>query len=153
MKTKTLCAIALTAAALAVAPSAVAAPPNDRVTGAGTILLNFGTESVHVSVSASKPADGDPSEGTGNIVVKFPGEPAMHGTVECLAISGSTARVIAQFDDSEPLYARLDITDRGNGSTEPDAANLRINDSGFSCVVGGPLNNTIQDGNFTVEDN
>lgn len=153
MKTKILCAIALTAAALAVAPTAVAAAPNDRVTGAGTILLNFGAASVHVAVSASKPADGAPSEGTGNIVVKFPGEPAMHGTVECLAISRDTARVIARFDGSEPLYARLDINDTGNGSTEPDNANLRINDSGFTCAAGGQINNPVQDGNFTVEDN
>ena len=105
------------------------------------------------AVSASKPAAGAASEGTGNLLVKFPGEPAMHGTIECLAIRGDTTRVIAQFDGSEPRYARLDINDTGSGSTEPDNANLRINGSGFSCVVGGPLNNTIQDGNFTVEDN
>jgi hypothetical protein len=143
----------LTATTLAFTPAAVAAPAHDRVTGGGTIITNTDGDEVHVTVSAHKPADGDSTTGTGNVVIKLAGEPARHGTVECVAVSGNRAAVVAKLDGSETTYARIHIFDTGPGGEEPDTAQVKFNDTGFECSIPERFENPIKNGDFQVADN
>ncbi|MBD1541006.1 hypothetical protein G9E11_01795 [Arthrobacter sp. IA7] len=118
---KPLVATLLTSAILTLAAPSIGAPPNVSVTGAGTLVFRSeGT--VHVTVSAHKPADAPEEEGTGNVTIKFPGEPAVHGTVDCLSVEGDNAGVSGQLDNGQFFF--ITITD-GEQTGVPDRADVR----------------------------
>lgn len=149
---RTVSVLAGTAAALLALSAPAMSAPQDSVTGAGTIVTNEEGGTVHVTVSARKPADGDSTTGTGNVVIKLAGQPAQHGTVECVAVRGNRAQVAAKLDGDETTYVRITIVDTGDQS--PDSVAIKFNDSGFGCSIGETgSDNPVQDGNFTVVDN
>jgi hypothetical protein len=138
-------------AALALtATPAVAAPPFDTVTGAGTFTNNNGT--MHITVTARGQDIGQASApGTGNVTIELSGQPALHGTVDCMFMFNSPpsrANVSGQLSDGE--FFRIAVTDNGNNGD--DAADLRITAEPIGCGGKSPTT-TLTDGNFRIVNN
>lgn len=139
----------LTGAILALAGPAIGAPPHSSVTGAGTIVDNSGDGTVHITVSARIPAGADNSEGRGNVTIKFPGEPAVHGTVDCLDVGAGSAGLTGELDNG--LFFDIVIVD-GEQIGGPDRAELlEISDTRLSCQARRPGSEVIK-GDFRIRD-
>ncbi len=130
---KPLVVTLLTSAILALAVPATGAPPHVSVTGGGTIVnddADNGT-TAHVTISARRPADAPITAASGNVTIKRPGEPAVHGTVSCLRVSGESAGLSGQLDNG--LFFYITVTD-GEQAGVPDQARLiDISDAFSSC--------------------
>jgi hypothetical protein len=137
----------LTGAILALAAPAMGAPPNVSVTGGGTVVDRTGTSNdgtVHITVSARKPAEAFESEGSGNVTIKFPGEPAVHGTVDCLSVEGEESGLTGELDNG--LFFNIIVID-GQQTGTSDRADLRqISSQPLFCRTRGA--NDITNGSF-----
>lgn len=136
----------LTASFLALTSPATAAAPFDRATGGGTI--RFGDGTAQITVSAQVPSAGDRLGASGNITFKLPGEPAVHGTVDCLRVEGIDANLSGQLDDGR--FFRIGIRD--TPSVGPDEATIDITENPVECDV-ERVRQRILNGNFRVDDN
>lgn len=136
----------LTASFLGLTSPATAAAPFDRATGGGTI--RFGDGTAHITVSAHVPSAGDRLEASGNITFELPGEPAVHGTVDCLHVEGIDANLSGQLDDGR--FFRIGIRD--TPSVGPDEATIDLTENPVECDV-ERVRQRILNGNFRVDDN
>lgn len=146
---KPLVVTLLTSAILTLAAPAMSAPPNFSVTGGGTISdrTNPDGGTVHVTVSARILADDPFAVGSGNVTIKFPGEPAVHGTVNCLKVEGELAGLTGELDNG--LFFNIVIED-GERQGIPDNAQLReISTNPMICRTRGSQPDIIN-GNFQV---
>lgn len=139
----------LTGAILALAAPAVGAPPNVSVTGGGTVEDRTGSSSdgtVHITVSARRAAEVPDEEGRGNVTIKFPGEPAVHGTVDCLSVEGELSGLTGELDNG--LFFNIIVID-GQQEGIPDQAGLRqITTEPITCRTRGASD--IINGSFQV---
>ena len=145
---KPLVVTLLTSATLTLTAPAIAAPPNVSVTGGGTIVDEVNDGTVHVTISAHRPAEAPSSEGSGHVTIKFPGEPAVHGTVDCLSVEpGELAGLTGELDNG--LFFNIVLED-GDQEGNPDRAELRelSTDPLFCRTRGGEPD--IINGNFQV---
>lgn len=147
---KPLAVTLLTTAALAMATPAAAAPPFDQVTGAGTVAYFDGT--AHLTVSARVPIDGEPTDASGTVVLKVPGEPAAHGSVSCLTVNPGQERagVVATLSNGTSLRIRINEASPG----EKDRVEIQVTeDPEAECGGSNRAGSRILNGNFRIVDN
>ena len=113
-----LVGLAAAAATAAIATSALAGSPNDRVTGGGQILLGTTGAGNTIAFTAQGTPDAakgqvqfiDRSAGTGQDQVRF------HGIVDCLDVQGNMAQVYGHNRDDAGDTFELYVVDNGEGA-------------------------------------
>ena len=145
--------VALFAGAMLAVPSEpMAGPPQNRVTGAGTLVL---PDAPRLQVTAL----GSAEEAKGHFKITYPDGTTVRGVVLCVAVSGNTAGVTGLITESsgpregtfpEDFYIRIEVQDNGEPGTGEDEVNFHAGQANFPGCSAVDPDIPIVKGNFQV---